>query len=86
MGNKRFCDLKVGDKIYLKDENIKELEISETETRESSIKFLYLHFTNGEWLAIAKHNFKKDFLTYLSSEFNHISFSTSMDRLLLECE
>ena len=83
---KKFSELKVGDKIYLKDEDIKELEVERLEIRKGVTDFLYLYLKNYEYLVIAKRNFNKKFLVYPSSKFNHIYFSTSMDKLLLECE
>ena len=83
---KKFSELKVGDKIYLKDEDIKESEIERLEIRKGVTDFLYLYLKNYEYLVIAKRNFNKKILVYPSGKFNHIYFSTSMDKLLLECE
>ena len=80
---KKFSELAVGDKIYLKDEDIKELKITSVSKRWD---FLYIIFKNYEYIVIAKRNFNKKFLIYPSAKFNHIYFSTSIDKLLIELE
>ena len=84
MENKRFCDLKVGDKYFEYFEgNIFEHEITEIENEYGNI-----YISCGEEKEIIfKKSSEEDFLIYSQGVYcDGISWavSTSLDRLLLE--
>ena len=81
---KRFCDLKVGDMLFIKRQNeeIKVEEILEI-FKNDYIGFIIFSVL-GDSTTCYKENFEKDFYcNYINDDW--IDFiSTSMDRLLLE--
>ena len=77
MENKRFCDLVVGDKLCFKINDEIETEIIRDFLKDDE----YLHF-RLESVFLTIKNLESDFETINENEF----VSTSMDKLLLECE
>lgn len=82
MGNKRFCDLKENEKIYIFFDN---------GTIHKNINKIYKFekymIIKTDWCDFLISDMEKDFLIIEADVFGITeAIATSMDRLLLECE
>ena len=78
---KRFCDLKVGDSLYeYYLGEIEEREIIEIKNKSN------FFFKKGSSMEMSFYGFEEDFALVSVTEEGQAYISTSIDKLLLECE
>jgi len=88
MKNKRFCDLNIGDNIYLKiDKTIETYCIKDIENVKSVLKtnIIRFNFCCDRYLDFNLDK-NKQFYSDLIIEYGDVKISTSIDRLLLESD
>ena len=83
---KKFSELKIGDRIFIYVKRSKELPCFSTHVK-NIIKIKKFLILETSWTNFVINNIEEDFCI-TEADFNGIleAISTSMDRLLLECE